>query len=124
MKLILKKQLLEIGSGALRCGRWWAKHATDKKKSGFDKGWHGGKMYAYLYVLAQVGLVQSFDDKKIFDYENYLKNYRKGYIRCFPSIESRFIMKKNFFEEILKSAQPHQGKGVIRDIRRMCPEIK
>lgn len=125
MKIILHKYLLEIGSAGLRCGRWIVKHNKDKsEKNKKLLQYYAGKTYAYLYVLQMVGLTEFLDPRPIIDYSQYLISFRKGKILCQFLNYPHILIDKKFFNQVLESEQPHQGKGVIRDIRKLCFEIK
>lgn len=114
--------LLDIGSGALRCLRWAVKNSAKDKS--YLVGYHMGKTYAYLWVLSKYGLVEFLDKRVVYEPINFIKTYRKGRIWIFPPNEPYiWLMKKDFFEAVLVSKQPHQGPTIIKGIRKLCKEI-
>lgn len=125
MKIISQQKLLEIGSAGLRCGRYIVLHEKDrglKKREVFN--YYRGKWYSYLFVLKLFGIVEFIDPTIIIDYPEFLHSFRKGKILV---LNGRYIphmlMDKKFFNQILDSDQPHQGKVITKQIRMLCPEI-
>lgn len=125
MKIIYDKELLKIGSAGLRCGRWALKHGKEKTKQAiFDRAYHTGKMYAYLYTLSLLGYTEVFNPKRILDIKEFLKRTRKGWRVCWYNEICVILMKGKFFDDILNSKQPHQGKNITKEMRKMFYEIK
>lgn len=125
MKIVLERQLLQIGSGGLRCGRWAVKHRKNKKEAA-EVLWHTGKFYAYMYSLIILDCgVELLDRNKVYKIEEFLKNYRVEKIHLFPSLFTGyvFLMDKGLFDMILESKQPHQGPRIVKEIRKLCPII-
>lgn len=127
MKLLYDKDILTIISAGLRCGRWGVTRQHKKKKTKkeiHDIGWHLGKTYAYLWMLTILGIAVQVETT-IPDFYKFIKTHYKGRIYLFPGqFHYAILMKKDWFDATLQSEQPHQGKSITRDIRKMCPEIK
>lgn len=123
MKILYNKELLEIGSAGLRCARWSIKHRKDKKHSKFLKGYYDGKWFAYLYVLSFLGYTEFLHPKIVLEIDEFLERKRKGWRIIWKSEVLVLIMRKNFFEKVLESKQPHQGSGIIKEMRRIFKEI-
>lgn len=124
MKIFLQEDLVEIGSAALRCGRWVLKHRDSKNKKIADiRNYYLGKWYAYLYTLKIAGITEFYTEDELKRNKGFLSKYRKGWMVCLWSWPA-VIMRKKFFNQVLDSKQPHQGPTITKEIRKMFTEIK
>lgn len=93
-------QLIEMGSAGLRC---W--HAIDGQKDDFNKGWHAGKAYAYLFVCQQAKLL----DFVLYQHSSLSTLKRATFMR-------QFRIEKRFLDDVLALVEKDYGQDLRRDI--------
>jgi hypothetical protein len=122
MKIIKRDQIYEIASAALRCGRYASVLKKRKKLDARDIGWHEGKLYAYSWILDQMGKCEMIDLTKIYEPVEWLQEYRQNSVVLFPNLKwgVMILMKKKFFAEVLEYMIPKHGTKTTEAIEKLC----
>ena len=125
MTCIKQEKIMEIGSAALRCGRY-AMTIKDKRSPGKRVlGYHEGKLYAYSWVLLQLGLAELLDHRHVYQLGTFLKTYRKGKVILYPGLKWKFLIliDRKTFEDILAHMLPVHGIETTDGVRKLCKVI-
>lgn len=125
MKILAQNKVYEVASAALRCGRYANVLRKKKNLDKYEIGYHDGKLYAYTWILLQLGLCEFLEKDKVFQIKNFLKTYRKGRIILYPKLKWGFmiLIKEKFFEDVLEYMLPVHGIETTNAIRKLCTKV-